>query len=61
MIGDLFVKISFTAQKNSKTPPIVSIEMVCGDDPVIKNIRKAIQNESKVVKRKNAYKTSRSH
>jgi len=44
MIGDRFVKISFTAQRNSKTPPMVSIKIVFADDPVIKrqNFSKAI-------------------
>ena len=40
MIEGRFVKISFTAERNSKTPPMVRIEIVCGDDPVI--TRKAI-------------------
>jgi len=36
MIGDRFVKISFTAQRNNKAPPMASIEIVWADDPVIK-------------------------
>jgi hypothetical protein len=48
MIGDRFVKISFTAERNSKAPPMVSIEIVWADDPVIKmeNFRTAIQTET---------------
>ena len=48
MIGDRFVKISFTAEKNSKTPPMVSIEIVCADDPVItmEHIREEILHET---------------
>ncbi len=36
MIWDRFVKISFIAQRNNKAPPMVSIEIVWADDPVIK-------------------------
>ena len=44
MIEGRFVKISFTAERNSKTPPMARIELFCGDDPVIRmeNTRKAI-------------------
>lgn len=36
MIWDLVVKSSFTEARHSKAPPMVSIEMVSADDPVVR-------------------------
>jgi hypothetical protein len=56
IMGDLVVNSSLTAARNSKTTPMVSIEIVSGDDPEIEHYLEDMMWP----KNQDTYKTSRS-